>query len=219
MRGVGEFPERITVFLKDQTSPSDSYGNPGDATLESLLSALAPPNSPPDVYDCPKRLANLKIPGDWMVREPSSWPDRLKAVERVVETDFGKKIHFEPSTFEQEVVVARGRYNFRPLPGAFDRGINVTTDDADLQSSGGGGSGNLADLFGYLSRLYGRPFLDEVEEKPSGRITWWQRDSATDVYKKEKKLQATLDILSRQTGLNFQTTRRQIEVWRVRQIQ
>jgi thiol-disulfide isomerase/thioredoxin len=218
--GVGEFPQRLTIFLRDRTAPSESYyANSGDATLESLLSALAPPNSPPDAYDCPQPLAKLKIPGDWVVRESSSWSDRLKSLERILEADFGKKIHFERSKVEQEVVVASGRYKFRPLLGAVDRGINVTTDENDLQSSAGGGSGNLADLFGWLSHSYGRPFLDEVEEKPSGTINWWQRTSAIDVFKKANKLKATLEILTRQTGLNFQTTRRQVDVWHVREIQ
>ena len=35
----------------------------------------------------------------------------------------------------------------------------------------------------------------------------------------QKASSATLEILTRQTGLNFQTTRRQADVWRVREIQ
>jgi thiol-disulfide isomerase/thioredoxin len=217
--GDGVFPQRITAFVQDQAPPSEAFAHSGEATLGALLFALAPPGSPPDIYDCPRRLAKLKIPGDWMVRDSSSWADRLKSLEPVLAAHFGKKIRFELGKVDEEVVVVSGRYKFQALPGAVDQGINVTTDDTDLQSSGGGGSGGLSDLLGYLSHLYGWPFLDEVAEKPNGTIHWWQRESTFDVFKKPKKLEATLEILTRQTGLTFHTSRRPVDVWHVRQIE
>jgi beta-lactamase regulating signal transducer with metallopeptidase domain/thiol-disulfide isomerase/thioredoxin len=219
--GVGNFPDCIKLSYTEGTPPSESNAGAGEATLGSLLYSLAPYGSAHNLFDCPRRLAKLKISGDWVVRKSASLADCLKSLEPILANDFGKLIRFELGRVDRETIVVTGRYKFQPLPGALDQGINWTASDTDLASSGGGGSGRLADLAKTLSSYYDRPFIDETAEKPSAPLSWWQRESvyATNGAKSPKKLDAVLALLARQTGLTFKRERRPVDVWHVRDVE
>ena len=219
--GVGSFPDRIQLTYTEGTPPSESNARAGEATLGSLLYSLAPSGSPESLFDCPRGLAKLKITGDWVVRESAPLAERLKSLEPILAADWSRKIHFELGKVERQTVVVSGRYKFHALPGAFDQGINWTASDTDLASSGGGGSGHLADLLGILSSFYDRPFIDETAEKPGAPLSWWQRESVylTDGATNPKKLDAALGLLERQTGLTFKRERRSVDVWHVRDVE
>ena len=47
-----------------------------------------------DQYEGSKQVLDLLVPGDWIVRWPSSEEDRLKALEKILQKELGKNIHF-----------------------------------------------------------------------------------------------------------------------------
>jgi beta-lactamase regulating signal transducer with metallopeptidase domain/thiol-disulfide isomerase/thioredoxin len=216
--GVGTFPDRIQLFDKPGTPPSESFlATSGDADLRSVLSSLAPDGSPRGLFDCPPRLAKLRLPGDWVVRQSAPLAERLRALEMILAAEFHQPIHFTLSKKVRETVVVRGQYKFQALPGAVDKSINWTLSESDVQMGGGGGSGHLSDFLGVLTSFYNRPFIDETKNGPGEPLSWSQRMSVVEVDrpKDPKNLNKVLSLLSRQTGLTFRIDRRPVDVWHV----
>lgn len=208
---------RLTVF--DNTNTGSLGMDAGNATLGSLLRSLVPHHLPRQSVEISEKLRALPVQGDWTVRTKASLADRMTALEKILNDDLQLKIKIEPRRMERDVIVISGDYKFQPLPGAGDHPLlSLTTTGDDLQTEAGGGTGNVNALAGFLARLVNRPVIDESTSLQELSIEWRQRDSSIAPFAKDAtKVANLLAMLQTQTGLKFEQTRREVEVWFVKQ--
>lgn len=209
--------ERLTVF---ENTNADSLGmNAGNANLGSLLNSLIPRHLPRQSVEIAEKLRALPVQGDWTVRSEAPLADRMRALEKILNDDLQLKIKIEPREVEREVIVINGDYKFQPLPGAGDNPLlSLTTTGDDLQTEAGGGAGNVDALAGFLARLIDRPVIDESTSPQELSIEWRQRDSSIKGLSTDAaNVTNLLAMLQSQTGLKFEQTKRNVEVWFVDQ--
>ena len=216
--GVGDFPERLTLLYRDELRSRDS----GSATLLNILKSMKSYRDPDDLFDCPKPLAKLEVPGDWIVREQATLQERLEGLERIVADRLVRRIRITPGRVDRDAIVVRGRYKFQPLAGAPDDltiNITVSAEPFDLREEFGGGGGEFQDLMAWLSRFLHRRVLDETTGPPPGDLKWRQRESSIANFRLENppELDAILSNLQKQTSLQFASERRPVDVWTVRE--
>jgi hypothetical protein len=114
---------------------------------------------------------------------------------------------------EREVVVARGRFQLRPLEAGRD---TIEIYGATLTPGiGGGGSGDYAEFLRWVGRFIepNRRIIDEVEVRPESPISWHlnSRSPFTERMRREDRDErAVLGHLAEQTGLTFTTERRTV---------
>jgi hypothetical protein len=180
--------------------------------------------------DLPDDLRREAVPGDWVLRRPSTFEDRLAALAPVL-ASLPKPVRLERRRVEREVVVVRGSYQFKPLPGAPDAKLvhvgpgDVTrppTDDGIARSpirrisgaavavSGGGGYGSLSAFFRKLADRIDQPVVDETIDG-ARRIGWQDHGGKADDH--DDGRDSLLDNASRQTGLRFAREVRGMDVW------
>ena len=171
-------------------------------------------------YDIPDELLGFKIPGDWIVREGSSKEQQLKAFEKIVQDYTRRSIRFEQGQIERDVIVARGKFQFKPLSGTYDDSwVHVFSDKLDPDERGGGGSGSLDKFLRRLGDiLLNQQVINETQKSDDIKVQYGWHYSGylrkiTDETDKIKKLGILLDNLSRQTGLTFNRQRRIVAKW------
>ncbi|MHC4169738.1 MAG: hypothetical protein ACYSWQ_22555, partial [Planctomycetota bacterium] len=107
---------------------------------------------------------------------------------------------FEKRAVERDVIIARGRYEFKPHPsGNYPDCIHLTFDG--VLDRGGGSSGSLAQLFSHIEFETRVEIVDEtepMEKTPELR---------------GERLRALADNLARTTSLQIEVERRPAEMW------
>ncbi len=173
-------------------------------------------------YEIPAELADVNIPGDWIVRKNSSWEERLAAFEAIVQDYTGRAIRLRPHQVQREVIVARGRFHFQPLSGTYnDSWIHVYADRLDPDERSGGGGGSLEKFVRCLGEVaFDQQVIDETKSDPDVEVHYgWHMSgyirTITDENERAVKLQMALDNVSRQTGFSFSIEQREVIVWRV----
>jgi hypothetical protein len=222
--GVNQAPPQFQCFLWDNGIDlrKDRPVFTGAATLKDALDRIV--GLSVFEYELPAGLADVNLPGDWVVRKPSSKEQRLAAFERIVRDGTGRSIVFQPSCVEREVIVAGGSFLFQPLSGTYnDSWIHVYADRLDPDTRGGGGSGSLAKFIRYLGEInFNQQVIDETEGDRDAQVHYGWHESGyirqiTDTEDRAQKLHLVLDNVSRQTGLMFRLERRTVCVWHVRE--
>jgi len=172
------------------------------------------------VYDfnLPKELDVCLPHGDWVVRDESSLQEQLRALEEIIYSESHKSIRFEKRTAEREVIVATGRYEFKPHPsGDYPNRVHVTWDGK--LEGGGGKVDSLAKLFRHLERDIEIKIVDETEPIENATIRYRQSSKLSripaDPEHRSERLSALLDNLAKTTSLQFTVERRPAEVWLV----
>ncbi len=166
-------------------------------------------------------LLKLGLPGDWVVRRNSSTAERLEALHRILHEELGRDIRFEKRRVEREVIVAKGRFNFQPLPET--RGRQVVQFFADKPDPGDGGHDGIANhrdvaqwLLPYLAD---RPVVDRTESRQDQELIGYCRHSSSYLYRlpkgpdRDARLNDLLETLSKQTSLTFSREPLPIDVW------
>ncbi len=72
---------------------------------------------PIDIRDIDRRMiaGNFMLPiGDWILREDTSFSERLAALESILAKEAACKLRFTKKTIEQEAIVVRGRFELKP---------------------------------------------------------------------------------------------------------
>ena len=166
-------------------------------------------------FDVPKGL-NIRMPyGDWIVRADSPKEEQFRSLAEIVYAETKRVIRFEKRTVEREVIVAKGRYEFKSHPsGNYPNYIHLTWDGTLDRSEGRIRS--LAHLFGRLEKQLKIIIVAETEpiKDLEGRY------KSGDLYpinhdpeRREERLRAFLDNLAKTTSLQFKVERRPAEVW------
>ena len=178
-----------------------------------------------DRFEGPDELMQIQVPGDWIVREGVSVGEKLKALEKILADEVGRNVRFVKRTVERQAIIATGRFEFRPLPAAKDdKWVHVFVGDFDPDAGGSGGTaGSVADFLGAFGDDLDIAMIDRTD--PSGQIQIPYRNRLNrlpsslgrmeDQTEKAEKLTMVLDNVSRQTNLQFEVTRRPVEVWHV----
>jgi len=169
-------------------------------------------------FNLPKEL-DINIPyGDWIVRTDSPRNEQLRSMEEIIYAETNKAIRFEKRTAEQEVVVVRGRYEFKPHPsGAYPDYIPVTDESKFSKAAKVETADSLPEFLRYLESSREIRFLDETEPvenvtiryRSGGSKIGWTKDKEW----RNKCLKALLDNLAKTTSLQFTVERRPAEIW------
>ncbi|MHC4354299.1 MAG: carboxypeptidase-like regulatory domain-containing protein, partial [Planctomycetota bacterium] len=172
-------------------------------------------NMPYHDYNVSREL-NVNMPqGDWIVRANLPIAEQLKALEEIIHAETNRAIRFEKRAVERDVIIARGRYEFKPHPsGNYPDCIHLTFDG--VLDRGGGSSGSLAQLFSHIEFETRVEIVDETEpmEKTSVRYRMGDiREISRDPELRGERLRALADNLARTTSLQIEVERRPAEMW------
>ena len=145
-----------------------------------------------------------------------------RELERILPSQLDWNVRFEHLTIKQEVIVVTGDWNQTPLPGAENPSwIYLTVAAVPDPKSGGGGSGSLDDLFGWLGDSIRIRFVNEVSTPPTDALIWsdqlgkLRNHMRETTPESEKALVRLLENFVRQTGLSFKAEERSVDVWRI----
>ncbi|MGB2864762.1 MAG: hypothetical protein WBC05_15655, partial [Sedimentisphaerales bacterium] len=164
-------------------------------------------------FNLPKEL-KVDLPGDWIVRTGLPVAQQLKALEEIIYAETNRAIRFEERTIEREVIVASGRYEFKPHPsGNYPNYIPLW--DGRLQTAEYTVD-SLEGLFANIEREIKMKIVDETEpaEIATIRYKWVKRDPEP----AGDKLSVLLDDLAKTTSLQFKVERRPAQIWFVTEI-
>ncbi|HUT31041.1 MAG TPA: zf-HC2 domain-containing protein [Sedimentisphaerales bacterium] len=174
-------------------------------------------------YDIPDNLLAIEIPGDWVVRKGASKEQKLRTFEKVVQDYTKRPIRFEKQPLERDVIVARGKFQFKPMHGTHDDSwIHVFSDKLDPDERGGGTSGSTLDRFlnQRLAAQLNQQVVNLAQPSEDEVHTYGTHMSAylckmPDGPERDAKLKLLLENLARQTSLVFTEERRTVDVWHV----
>lgn len=160
-------------------------------------------------FNLPKEL-NIEIPcGDWIVRADSPRDEQLRCLEEIIYAETNRAIRFEQRTVEREVIVATGRYEFKPHPsGNYPDYIPLwdgilATAEYTVDS--------LEELFANIEREIKMKIVDETESAENATILFKWVD--LDPEPTGDKLSVLLDNLAKTTSLQFKVESRPAEIW------
>jgi hypothetical protein len=179
-------------------------------------------------YDIAEEILDIVIPGDWIIRTGTPSTKLLSSFNKVLRSYTKRRIYFQKGTVERDVIVARGRFKFRPLSGAYNNSwIHVFSDRLDEDERGGGSSGESLDRFlrqrlavGHLGQQVVN--LAELTDKDKCNFGTHMSSYLKKVPpgpEKEEKVRKLLDNLSQQTGLTFSKERRVVDIWYVEELE
>jgi len=159
-------------------------------------------------FEGPEDLLTFNVPGDWIVRKGISHETLLKALEKILMHELDEPIRFQQREVEREVVVARGSYHFKPVPGRPSQWIDIYGERLEDPSEGGGGSGDFKRFLKGVGHYIERRVLNEVETPPEGRLYWHYNYTLEEPVKPGLVLQH----ITEQTGLTFTKESRRVRV-------
>ena len=170
-------------------------------------------------YELPEELLSLQIPGDWIIRDEAPQETKLKALEQLLADELGRYIRFEKRTVEREVIVATGRFRFRPLPEALnDNLVYMFSDIFDDRGGGGGTAESVPKFLFAIGDQVGMPVVNKTQPSEEISIPYHHHSSSylrrvKDKTEKAEKLRMMLDNLTKQTELQFEISLQPVEVW------
>jgi hypothetical protein len=158
-----------------------------------------------------QELRGTKIPGDWVVRAGASPEGIVEGLETILREELRLPIRLRLTVTDRTVLVAKGEYSYRPLPGNVGQldeygdyhVVDIFDKDRDRLQRGRGVT--LDDVLLGAARFIGRPIYNSVSSVPEERIVW--RYSARRYREIREKgdvdESAFLEYLAKQTGLTF----------------
>jgi beta-lactamase regulating signal transducer with metallopeptidase domain len=169
-------------------------------------------------FNLPEEL-NIEMPyGDWIVRADSPREEQFRCLEEIIYAETNRAIRFEKRIAEREVIVANGRYEFKPHPsGKYADYIPVMSEDEITKSAKIETADSLPEFLSHLESSLQIKVADETEPmekttiryRQSGGLLGWIK------YPEERrwKLNILLDNLAKTTSLQFKVERRPAEMW------
>jgi len=206
----------------------------GEALMETSLNAYTNTHRMPKLeytllltlrmphydFNLPEEL-NIEMPyGDWIVRADSPRNEQLRSLEEIIYAETKRVIRFEQRTLERDVIVASGRYEFKPHPsGNHPDYIPVTSEDEITKSAEIQTANSLPEFLRYLESSLQIKVADETEPmekttiryKRSGGLLGWMKYPE----QRREELNILLDNLTKTTSLQFTVERRGAQIWLV----
>ena len=166
-------------------------------------------------YDVPKELLEMDLPGDWIVRPDATKRQLLEALAQIMSVALNERITVGREEIEREVVVARGKYAFRPSPAKFGKdSVHLYSDTLSKDEGAGGGSGTLAELFSWVGNRTKIEFVDETDSSDV-KVSWRNHRSTSRAKMEEDpaRRDQLLENLEKQTGLELEKETRSVKIW------
>jgi len=177
-------------------------------------------------YDIPSELLQIDMSGDWIVRKDTPTEALMKTLKEIVKNETAREIDFVKKKVETEVIIAKGKYDLKPLPGVLKplpgvkegNYILISTDKTDAYIRGGGGSGTVSRFLQWVGNRINMYIIDETKSEDI-KIYWRNHDSSDLLrlsHNKElynERLDMLLSNLTRQTGLTFERKTAAVEKW------
>ncbi len=216
-----EQPPDYFRFRWDGGLRRDGYGfRGGDLPLQAVLTRIV--KLAPYEFEGADEALNLPVAGDWIVREDTSVDERLAALEAIFAEQFGRDIRFVHETVERDVLVATGRFAFKPLAGTRNDGVvhiyAQSRDPDEQQGWQGGGSGTVDEFIRWMGGRIGRHIINQTTASEGDQLEWENHRDSRDIARNPGvpgRLKMLLHHLTRQTSLEFRPDRRQQKVWMV----
>jgi len=215
---VPEPPDYFTFHWDGKLKPWGLGFTNGKTPLESVLRHNL--NMGRDTFEGPEELLEIQVPGDWIVREDSSTEEHLKALQNILKDQIGREIYFVRSKVDREVLIASGRFKFRPSPAMFSTGsVHMYSDELDSDTGGGGGSGSLSKFLQRIAGQINMTVIDKTRRSEDTELQWnthrssYLRRLKPGTHEYQAKLEMLLKNLSEQTGLKFERERRMVDKW------
>jgi len=162
-------------------------------------------------------LLNREISGDWVFREGAPPEELVRPLEAILQRALRLRITLAFRQVEHDVVVARGRYRYAPLPGRSDNAIEIYGTYLDAKGTGvyDDRSGKFPEFLGRVGEWIDRPVVNEVEAPPKENVGWHY--SARSPFTEEERRQdhdeaSVLRHVREQTGLTFTREKKLIRV-------
>jgi len=119
---------------------------------------------PSYAYEAPRAIMDLPLSADWLVRPDTDIGYILHAIEQYLAKELGRQIDFERRTLNREVIIAKGRFRYRYLPGVPTLKVHMFADRPD--PDGGnlvGTAGSISKFLDYLGDYIGLYVIDETD--------------------------------------------------------
>ncbi len=205
------------ILIWDPHNGQLCSGNNDGGTIECLLRAFG---IRPWEYEGSTELLQKRIPGDWVKRKGAKPESLVTCLVRILNEQRKMPIVIQKKAIEKEVVVAKGQFQFCPLSGdTSHKEIHLFTEKPDPFDNirGGGGSGSIDILLDYLGRIGKIRIINQCQFQTDQKIQWRQHSSAWErIHTDPASFDALLKIVSSQTSLQFQKTRRIEDNWSVK---
>ena len=209
----GHEPDSMIVEWTDKPEIGrQTWG--GGQSLDGMLNGIAGLLS----YDfsASRDLLHTALPGDWIVRRDAPTERRMAALETLLQSQ-GMRVHFEKRRVPREIVIARGSFQFQPVAESkWATGVNIYGDK--LGPTGrGGASGDITAFLKDLGDQLDRRIINQVD--PSREPFRWMYHDSGDLRSTppgppfEQKLDRILSNVSTQTGLKFEKSTADEDVW------
>jgi RNA polymerase sigma factor (sigma-70 family) len=156
----------------------------------------------------------LTFPGDWVARKGATTEQIFNAAGPLVSTRIGRSVHFEKRRATRPTIIARGQFQFSPLPGKENNGAVEFVGDSPQPQRGPKRvsqemvtkrEGTLADLLNHLQESTHTRVFDETGQG-SAKVAWNEHKMIEDN-------DALMQNLAAQTSLRFDREPREIEMW------
>jgi hypothetical protein len=151
----------------------------------------------------------MRLSGDWVVREGADEGEKLAALAKILERDWGFKSRYERKEVEREVIVARGTWT-TPAHATIDlfaRAQGVLRGTAE---------GDRAEFLRALAELADAPVIDECKS-PGAQLKWSYHDVRPGEAVGPDVVEPLLMNVARQTGLELVWEKRLVSVWELKQ--
>ena len=168
----------------------------------------------------PDEFLNLRISGDWIIRNQAPLQDKINALVKIIADEFNRSVRFEKRTVEREVIVARGKFHFHRPSGTYDNEhVHFYSDTLDEdEGAGGGGADSISEFLHTLGWLTELRVINETQPPQEIIIPYSHHRSAylykvKEEAKRTGKLKLLLENITRQTELQFYLETRPVEIW------
>ena len=180
-------------------------------------------------------LLETPLKADFLVREGVPLQKLLAQFETILRRDFGLPARLSIRNEVRDVVVARGRYRYRPIPDlkplpegrrslgdrieVYSREIGDLSDPKRFRTDSSTKGGTLGGLFSNLGLFLDRRVVDEVESPPEGHLDWHITDYRLKKVIGPEERELVLKHLTEQMGLTFSEETRPVRVIRVDRVE
>jgi RNA polymerase sigma factor (sigma-70 family) len=153
---------------------------------------------------------NTRIPGDWVVRKGATAEEKLRDLEKILQSEFDRKVHFEQRKIPRDVIVVRGKYAYRtlddsPVTPGFEI-VDIVGRHPRPQRELTLTDRTIGDLCRALENELLLQVIDETGEFKTP-ITWRDHRPGSE------EIDVVLQKLAWQTSLTFAREKRDTEVW------
>jgi RNA polymerase sigma factor (sigma-70 family) len=151
----------------------------------------------------------MRLSGDWLVREGADEGEKLAALAKILERDWGFKSRYERKEVEREVIVARRTWT-TPADGKVDlfaRSRTVVRGTVE---------GDRAEFLRSLAELADAPVVNESKSSDAA-LKWSYHDVRPGEAVGPDVVQPLLTNVARQTGLEFEWEKRLVSIWELKQ--